>query len=171
MSDAPSRRVYYLTPAGRVRLRQRINAARLAYEAVCASNGEAAEAGDSSVWHDNFAYEENQRQMHQLARRVRVLEEIFNSATEVLPCRRAPAHVAIGGAVRIRRLRDGEERTWYIAGWEDGDPDAGRLSYTAPVASALIGAEAGDVRVVREGGKDVDIEVVEVLAAPASELA
>lgn len=171
MSDVASRRVYYLTPAGRVRLRHRIHEARLAYEAVCASNGEAAEAGDSSVWHDNFAYEENQRQMHQLARRVRALEETFNSAADVLPCRRPPSHVAIGGAVRIRRLRDGHERTWYIAGWEDGDPDAGRLSYNAPLASALIGAEAGDVRVVREGGKDVEIEVIEVLAAPPSELA
>ncbi len=171
MSDAMSRRVYYLTPAGRVRLRHRIHEARLAYDAVCASNGEAAEAGDSSVWHDNFAYEENQRQMHQLARRVRTLTEVLTSAAEVLPRRCAPSQVEIGGAVRIRRLRDGQERTWYIAGWEDGDPDAGRLSYTAPLASALIGAEAGDVRVVRERGKAVEVEVVEVLAAPSSELA
>ncbi len=171
MSQVASRRVYYLTPAGRVRLRHRIHEARQAYDAVCASNGEAAEAGDSSVWHDNFAYEENQRQMHQLAHRVRVLEEVFTSAAEVLPCRRAPTQVAIGGAVRIRRLRDGQERTWYIAGWEDGDPDAGRLSYTAPLASALIGAEVGDVRIVREAGKPVEFEVIAVLAAPPSELA
>lgn len=170
MSEALARRPYYLTPAGRLRLRRRIEEARHAYQAICASNGEAAEAGDSSVWHDNFAYEENQRQMHQLARRVRSLEEVFTSASEVLPCRQAPTLVQIGGAVRIRRLDDGRERTWYIAGWEDGDPEAGRLSYTAPLASALIGAEPGDVRVVRERGAAVEVEVVEVLAAPPSEL-
>ncbi len=171
MSDVASRPVHYLTPAGKARLRHRIHEARQAYDAVCASNGEAAEAGDSSVWHDNFAYEENQRQMHQLARRVRTLEEVLTSAAEVLPCRRAPSQVQIGSAVWVRRLHDGQERTWYIAGWDDGDPGAGRLAYTAPLASALIGAEPGDVRVVREGGKTIELEVVEVLAAPPSELA
>ncbi len=95
MSDATSRRVYYLTPAGRVRLRHRIHEARLAHEAICASNGEAAEAGDSSVWHDNFAYEENQRQMHQLARRVRTLEEILTSAAEVCSRPGAPARAGL----------------------------------------------------------------------------
>ena len=170
-NHAPSQRSYYLTPAGRGRLRRRIEEARLAYLTVCASNGDAAGAGDSSVWHDNFAYEENQRQMHQLARRVSTLEEVLLRSREVQPRSRAPERVQIGAAVRIRRLSDGREATWYIAGWDDGDPDAGRISYTAPLASALIGAEAGDVRAVREGGQAAEIEVMELLPAPASELA
>ena len=89
-NHAPSQRSYYLTPAGRGRLRRRIEEARLAYLTVCASNGDAAGAGDSSVWHDNFAYEENQRQMHQLARRVSTLEEVLLRSREVQPRSRAP---------------------------------------------------------------------------------
>ena len=63
------------TAAGQQRTASRLNKVRDAYDAVCASNGAAAEAGDNSVWHDNFDYEENQRQMHQLARRFRDLED------------------------------------------------------------------------------------------------
>ena len=170
-AHSPSPQPYYLTPAGRARLRQRIEETRAAYQAVCASNEEAAGAGDSSVWHDNFAYEENQRQMHQLARRVRTLESVLVEARDVLPRTRPPMQVEIGAAVRVRRLADGRESVWYVAGWDDGDPDRGRISYTAPLASALMGAEAGEIRTVREGHRTVELEVVELLPAPASELA
>ena len=170
-AQTTSRRPYYLTPAGRARLRRRIEEARVAYQAVCASNEDAAGAGDSSVWHDNFAYEENQRQMHQLARRVRTLETVFLEACEVSPRTRPPTQVEIGAAVRLRRLADGRESVWYIAGWDDGDPDQGRISYTAPLASALMGAEPGEVRAVREGNRTVELEIVELLPAPTSELA
>ena len=44
---------------GYARLQQRLQEALDSYNAVCATNAEAADAGDSSVWHDNFAYEEN----------------------------------------------------------------------------------------------------------------
>ena len=65
----------YLTPAGRKRLAERINATRAAYLARSAENPDALQSGDSSGWHDNFAFEENMRQMHQLARQVRDLVE------------------------------------------------------------------------------------------------
>ena len=62
------------TPAGLRRLNQRLAAARQRYLDICADNEDAAGAGDTSVWHDNFAYEENQRQMHALARRLRDMQ-------------------------------------------------------------------------------------------------
>jgi transcription elongation GreA/GreB family factor len=169
-SNHPAR-AYYLTPAGRARLQRRIDDARLAYQAVCATNEEAAGAGDSSVWHDNFAYEENQRQMHQLARRVTTLQQVLLTSREVPPRREAPARVQIGASVRIRRLADGRETTWFIAGWDDGDPEAGRISYTTPLASALLEAEVGDVRTVREGGAVAELEILAVLPAPPEEFA
>ena len=168
--SAATRHAPYLTPLGRERLVQRIADARAAYRSVCSGNGDAAEAGDSSVWHDNFAYEENQRQMHQLARRVRDLEEMLQSARIVQPRRVVPEHVMLGSTVRLRRLEDGRESTWFIAGFEDGEPTEGRISYTAPLARALMGAESGDVRVVLEGGHRMEVEVVELGPAPPSEL-
>jgi transcription elongation GreA/GreB family factor len=164
----------YLTRAGLHRLRGRIAEARAEYAAVCAGNEEAAGAGDSSVWHDNFAYEENQRQMHRLARRVRDLEEQLAAAEIVPACASAPDTVRIGARVRVRYSGsddEGErEATYYIAGFDDGDPSEGRISYTAPLAARLIGAEVGDVRAVPERAGSREVEVVELLPATEEEL-
>jgi transcription elongation factor GreA len=159
----------FLTQAGVHRLRGRIAEARAAYLAVCADNEAASQAGDSSVWHDNFAYEENQRQMHRLARRVRDLEEMLGRAKVVPACSKAPSRVQLGAQVRLRYLDEERETTLYIAGYDDGDPQAGRISYTAPLALRVVGAEPGEVRTLREGGRSRQLEIVELLAAPGEE--
>lgn len=160
----------FLTQAGLHRLRGRIAEARAAYLSVCSDNEDAAGAGDSSVWHDNFAYEENQRQMHRLARRVRDLEELLSRVRLVPACATAPARVQLGAQVQLLYPEDGREATIYIAGYEDGDPRIGRVSYSAPLAARLIGAEPGEVRRIQENGKSREVEVQGVLAAPAEEL-
>lgn len=160
----------HTTPAGLDRLRRRLVAARAAYFEVCDSNEDAAGSGDSSVWHDNFAYEENQRQMHQLSRRVRELEELINRVQVVQPPTEPPQRVVMGARVRLRFLDDDELVTYFIAGWEDGDPKAGRLSYSAPLGRALIGAEEGEIRLVRLARRVREVEVEQILAAPAEEV-
>jgi transcription elongation factor GreB len=150
----------HTTPAGHRRLLQRLADSRARYEAICATNGDAADAGDNSVWHDNFAYEENQRQMHAAARAVRDLQRALQSVVIVQP----PAHpdrVALGTTVVLEDQR-GVLHRWSIAGFEDGDPTVGRVSYTAPLARALMGREPGDVVAWRLDGKPVELEVLSV---------
>jgi len=79
-SRNPEATVVHLTPGGFRRLQARIAAARRDYFAACAETEVAAESGDTSVWHDNFAFEENTRQKHQMARRVKDLEAMAASA-------------------------------------------------------------------------------------------
>ena len=67
---------YFTTPAGYKRFLSKMKNVAKRYDAVVASNGDAADAGDNSVWHDNFAYEENQRQMHQWSQRFHKMEEL-----------------------------------------------------------------------------------------------
>lgn len=159
-----------LTQAGMHRLRGRITEARAAYLAICADNEAASQAGDSSVWHDNFAYEENQRQMHRLARRVRDLEEQFGRARIVSACSAAPDKVQLGARVCLRYLDDEREVTLYIAGFDDGDPKEGRISYTAPLAMRLMGATVGETRTLTEGGRRREVEVAALLPATGEEL-
>jgi len=171
MNDAqPEASRVYLTPGGVLRLRRRITETRAAYMEVCADNEAAAESGDSSVWHDNFAYEENQRRMHQLARRVRDLEETL-ARVQVAPVDVSPPEtVRVGARVRLAWDDGRPEQLLFIAGYEDGDPEAGRIGYTAPLARALVGAEEGDTRVVGNGGRARAVEAVEILGAPEEEL-
>ncbi len=137
-----------LTPGGLRRLEERLQRARAAYFKVCASNEEAAGAGDSSVWHDNFAYEENQRQMHMLARRVRSIERL-KARVEVVPLARNPERVCVGCTVVVEWPATGERRRFLVAGYDDGDLVGHRIAYNAPLGRALIGAEEGDERAVR----------------------
>ena len=68
--------------------------------------------------------------------------------------------VAIGTVVTIEQ--DGKKRRIEIVGHDEADPQAGRLVFSAPLARALIGAEAGEEiefpgpgRIVRVVGIDV----------------
>ncbi len=153
---------YVYTPGGIARLHQRIASARAAYKAVCDDNPAALESGDTSGWHDNFAFEENQRQMHQLARQVRDLEAVAAQAIVVPIPIHEPDRVVLGVKFSYRFVDETSTREGWLAGWEDGDPDHGRISYNSPVGVALTGAEPGDTRDVRVGGVVRQLEVLDV---------
>jgi len=157
---------YLFTPNGIRRLRQRIAKARAAYKEVCDSNEDAAGSGDSSVWHDNFAYEENQRQMHQLAKRVRDLEVVLAAAVVVPSDERRLDQVRVGTWVSCQDDRTPNPRRFFIAGYDDGEPSLGRISYNSPMGRHLMGAQEGDVLEVFLAGRRTELEVLEVSAGP-----
>jgi transcription elongation GreA/GreB family factor len=158
----PSSHRYLLSRGGLERLQQRIAEARRSYKAVCDDNPAAAESGDSSVWHDNFAFEENQRQMHQLARRIRDLEAIFRGAT-LISAEEAPRDRAfVGSRVLYRLDEDGPARSCILVGWDDGEPRNQRISYNSPLGAALFGAHPGEQREVLLAGKSHTVEILQV---------
>ena len=57
----------------------------------------------------------------------------------------------------------GKERAVTLVGDDEADPPAGLLSFSAPLARALMGAEAGEL--VAFNGREDAIEVLEVGAA------
>lgn len=70
--------------------------------------------------------------------------------------------VAIGSRVRIRLA--GKERVIDLVGHDEADPAADRIAFSAPLAHALIGAEAGER--VDFNGKAEAIEVLETGPIP-----
>ena len=66
--------------------------------------------------------------------------------------------VGIGSRVRIRMA--GKERVLEIVGHDEADPTVDRISFAAPLAQALIGAEEGER--MDFNGKPEAIEVVGV---------
>ena len=159
-------RRYLFTPRGIDRLKIRIEQARSQYKATCDSNEDAAGAGDSSVWHDNFAYEENQRQMHQQAKKVRDLEVMLAAAEVVTSTTRDKGTVGIGCLVSFLQGDDEMPRQYYMSGYDDGDPKRGRISYNSPLGLKLLGSREGDVLDVRFGGRKVELEILEVRHVP-----
>lgn len=70
----------------------------------------------------------------------------------------APGVVGIGSRVRVRL--NGAERIVEIVGGDEADPAKGRVGFQAPLAQALIGAEAGER--LDFAGKADAIEVVAI---------
>ncbi len=57
---------------------------------------------------------------------------------------------------------NGKLRTLAIVGDDEADPAAGKIAFSAPLARALVGTQAGDFAAF--GGKEDTIEVLEVSA-------
>jgi transcription elongation GreA/GreB family factor len=66
--------------------------------------------------------------------------------------------VAVG--TRVTFLRDGKEQVITIVGHDESEPAAGRVSFTAPLVRAMLGAVEGDE--VEGPGGPVTIERIEV---------
>ena len=71
------------------------------------------------------------------------------------------ASVAFGTRVTI--AQDGERRTLDLVGHDESDPASGRIAFTAPLASALIGSETGDEIDGPGPGGPISVIAVEVL--------
>lgn len=62
---------------------------------------------------------------------------------QLIPAPESKDVVAFGSTVTFLR-EDDTERTYRIVGEDEADPKAGSISWTAPVARALIGKSVGD---------------------------
>ncbi len=74
----------------------------------------------------------------------------------------ATGRVIFGSTVLLGDEESGKEITYQIVGEDEADAKAGMISYTSPIARALIGKEEGDVVVVRAPGGDRELEIIEV---------
>ena len=113
------------TPGGYDRLHQLLIDTRTRFYEVCQDNEDANGSGDSSVWHDNFAYEENQRQMQALSTKVIHLERLLaDMSVNPLPIVE-PATVILGSLVTV--LMGEHKQTFFISGHQDGDINHTRI--------------------------------------------
>ena len=65
---------------------------------------------------------------------------------------------AVAFGCRVDLVINGKPRTIELVGHDEADPANGKLSYTAPLARAVMGAEIGEL--VDFGGNEGAVEVV-----------
>lgn len=70
--------------------------------------------------------------------------------------------VVFGTTVELIDEDSGEKKVYRIVGEDEADIRAGLLSYTSPIARALIGKEAGDIVDVQTPGGDHCYEIAQV---------
>ena len=151
--------ILYTTAEGLKRFQQRIDALMQRYRAVVETNEEAAGAGDNSVWHDNFAYEENQRSMHALANAIQSAKKDLEKLRVVSPA--TTTYVTIGATVRIL-FNGSEEMTYTIGGYEDSDPAQNRISYMTPLGRLFLNKRVGEECELSIADKTHKYEIIDI---------
>ena len=74
----------------------------------------------------------------------------------------AKGRIIFGSTVELIDETTGKEIVYKIVGEDEADIKTGKISYTSPIARALIGKNEGDVVNVSAPGGDKEYEVVDV---------
>jgi transcription elongation factor GreB len=158
-------RANYITPAGLAALRARydhlLGTERPEIVAIvswAAGNGDRSENGD---------YLYGRKRMREIDRELAHLARRMKAAKVVDPAQQPdPARVWFGATVTIADQED-NRRVLTLVGDDEQDASADRIGWSAPIARALRGAAAGDVRTVRLPSGEKEWEVL-AIAYPAA---
>ncbi|MBU8546944.1 transcription elongation factor GreB [Roseomonas sp. CGMCC 1.13459] len=152
---------FYMTPAGHEALRAELR--KLWDEErpkVVEIVSWAAGLGDRS---ENADYQYGKRRLRQIDGRVRFLRKRLERVQVVDPAAQTRRdQVFFGATVTYARASDDAEVTITIVGVDEADSAAGRISWVAPIARALLGARVGDTRRLRTPAGAEEIEVVAI---------
>jgi transcription elongation factor GreB len=149
----------YITPAGYERLKaeyQELFSVRRP-EVVRALSAAAAE-GDRS---DNAEYIYRKKELREIDRRVRYLQQRIPELKVVEPTPADPRRVFFGARVTVAD-DTGEERSYRIVGPDETDAAAGCISVDSPLARAVLKHAQGDVVTAQLPGGPAEIEILAV---------
>ncbi|MBS1156677.1 MAG: greB [Proteobacteria bacterium] len=138
--------LYQLVHKERPELAQLINWA--------ASNGDRSENGD---------YIYGKRRLRQIDGRIRFLTKRLENAEVVDPSLREATDQVFFSATVTYAREDGREETVAIVGVDETDLSRNHISWTSPVARALLKAREGDVVQLRTPAGVEDLEILEVM--------
>jgi len=127
--------------------------------AWAAANGDRSENGD---------YIYGRKRLREIDRRLGYLAKVMKEAKLVDPAAQPSRdQVRFGATVELADAEDAR-RTLTIVGDDEADATAGLVSWSAPLARALIGARVGDERIVRLPAGEKSYEVMAISYPPAA---
>jgi len=128
--------------------------------AVITAIAEARAQGDIT---ENAEYEAARERQGFIEGRIIELESKLANAQVIDPALlEDDGRVVFGVTVELRDTGGGEPATYQIVGEDEADLKLGKISYSSPIAKALIGKFAGDVAEVRTPGGVKEVEIVDV---------
>lgn len=121
---------------------------------------EARAHGDLS---ENAEYHAAREQQGFIEGRIQEIDSRLGAA-EIIDITQLPpsGRVVFGATVSIEEQDDGSTVTYQIVGEDEADIRAGRISYSSPIARALIAKSVGDVVEVSTPGKTRSYEITAV---------
>ena len=121
--------------------------------AWAAGNGDRSENGD---------YIYGRKRLREIDRRLSYLSKVMKQAKVVDPAHQTQRDVVrFGATVELADEADAR-RELTLVGEDEADATAGRVSWVAPIARALVGARVGDERVVRLPAGEKSYEILAI---------
>ena len=127
---------------------------------VIAAIAEAREHGDLK---ENAEYHAAREQQSFIEGRIEEINAKLSNAQIIDVTKLEPSgRVVFGSTVVIADEDTGDEVTYQIVGVDEADVKANRISFTSPIARALIGKEEGDIAEVKAPGGVKSYEIIDV---------
>ena len=121
---------------------------------------EAREHGDLK---ENAEYHAAREEQGFIEGRVKDIEGKLSNAQIIdVTTMKDTGRVIFGTTVVVFDEQADKEITYQIVGEDEADIKAGKISYSSPVAMALIGKEVDDVAIVKAPNGDKELEIIEV---------
>jgi transcription elongation factor GreA len=128
--------------------------------AVITAIADARAQGDIS---ENAEYESARERQGFIEGRIIELEAKLSNAQIIDPTLLDDDdRVVFGCTVELADTESGEKVSYQIVGEDEADLKLNKISYSSPIAKALIGKSAGDVSEVRTPGGVKEFEIVDV---------
>ena len=157
MSDRPPR---FITPQGFATLRAEYETLfGVERPKIVETVSWAASLGDRS---ENADYLYGKKRLREIDRRLSYLSKIMKTAKVVDPAKQEQRDTVRFGATVELADEDDARRILTLVGEDEADATAGRISWAAPIARALVGAKVGDERVVRLPAGEKSYEIMSI---------
>ena len=157
MSDRPPR---FITPQGFARIRAEYEELfGVERPKIVETVSWAASLGDRS---ENADYLYGKKRLREIDRRLSYLSKAMKTAKVVDPARQEQRDTVRFGATVELADEDDARRLITLVGEDEADASAGRISWAAPIARALIGARVGDERIVRLPAGEKSYEILSI---------
>jgi transcription elongation factor GreA len=128
--------------------------------AVIVAIAEARAQGDLS---ENAEYDAAKEKQGFIEGRIQELEGKLSSAQIIDPkLLEDDGRVVFGVTVDLEATESGDKVSYQIVGEDEADIKRSKVSFSSPIARALIGKSAGDAVVVRAPGGEIEYEIVDV---------
>lgn len=128
--------------------------------AVITAISDARAQGDLS---ENAEYDAAKERQSFIEGRILELEGKLSSAQIIDPALlEDDGRVVFASTIDIEETASGEKVTYQIVGEDEADIKQGKISFSSPIARALIGKYAGDIVEVRTPGGVKEYEIVDV---------
>jgi transcription elongation GreA/GreB family factor len=151
---------YYFLPEDFKMLNNQIKRIVERIKAIGREMGKSCQEG-AETFHDNFAFEEGERQQFMWSKRLNELMEIKSMAVVFAPEGKSE-RVGIGRKVLMADCDTGEEKTILIGSYINFNSN-GKVSYHAPLARIILGAKVGDCRQGMVVDKKRTFEILEII--------